>query len=191
MTKIQIILGSTRPNRNGKAVAEWVYEIARKRSDVEIELVDVATYDLPLLDEPMPPSMGQYSKDHTKAWSSKIAEADGYVFIVAEYNHGITGALKNAIDYLYSEWTNKSAGFVSYGSAGGVRAVEHMRGVLGEMQIADVRNSVQLSLITDFEHYSTFRPHARHEQEVEAMLDQVVSWAKALETVRFAAANLV
>src|SRR2546427_5170476 len=127
MLKIAIILGSTRPGRNGEAVAKWVHEIAGKRSDAEFELVDIRDYNLPLLDEPMPPIMGQYSKPHTKAWAAKIGSFDGYVFVAPEYNHGISGALKNAIDFLFAEWNNKAAGFVSYGGAGGARAVEHLR----------------------------------------------------------------
>jgi NADPH-dependent FMN reductase len=114
-----IIIGSTRPGRNGEAVAKWVYEIAKKRTDAEFELVDIKDFNLPLLDEPVPPSMGQYSKPHTKAWASKIGSFDGYVFVSPEYNHGIAGALKNAIDFLFAEWNNKAAGFVSYGGAGG------------------------------------------------------------------------
>lgn len=99
MTRVAIILGSTRPGRNGEAVAKWVYEIAQKRTDAEFELVDVAAFNLPLLDEPKPPSMGQYSKQHTKDWSAKIASFDAYVFVTPEYNHSTSGALKNAIDF--------------------------------------------------------------------------------------------
>jgi NAD(P)H-dependent FMN reductase len=188
MTKIQIILGSTRPGRNGEAVAAWVYENARKRTDIEAELVDVAAYNLPLLDEPYPPAMAQYTKDHTKAWAEKIAEADGFIFVSGEYNHGVPAALKNAIDYLYAEWNNKAAGFVSYGSAGGARAVEHLRGIMAELQIADVREQLMFSLLTDFENYSVFRPSERHEQQLNRVLDQVASWAAALRTVRLARA---
>ena len=119
MIKIAIIIGSTRPGRNGEAVAKWVYEIAQKRSDAEFELVDIKDFNLPLLDEPVPPSMGQYSKPHTKTWAAKIGSFDGYVFVTPEYNHGISGALKNAIDFLFAEWNNKAAGFVSYGGASG------------------------------------------------------------------------
>jgi NAD(P)H-dependent FMN reductase len=115
MLKIAIILGSTRPGRNGEAVNQWVYEIAMKRSDADFELVDIKDFNLPLLDEPIPPSMGQYTKEHTKIWSAKIDSFDAYVFVTAEYNHGIPGALKNSIDFLYREWNNKVAGFVSYG----------------------------------------------------------------------------
>src|SRR2546429_8437580 len=184
MLRIAIIIGSTRPGRNGEAVAKWVYKVAQKRSDAEFELVDIKDFDLPLLDEPMPPIMGQYSKPHTKAWAAKIDSFDAYVFVTPEYNHGTSGALKNAIDYLYKEWNNKAAGFVGYGSALGARAVEHLRLVMGELQVADVRAQVGLSLFTDFENFSVFKPAAQHEQSVNAMLDQVIAWGGALRTLR-------
>ncbi|HWP55482.1 MAG TPA: NAD(P)H-dependent oxidoreductase [Pyrinomonadaceae bacterium] len=165
-------------------MAKWVYEIAQKRSDAEFELVDIKDFNLPLLDEPIPPSMGQYSKPHTKAWAAKIAFFDGYVFVTPEYNHGISGALKNAIDFLFAEWNNKAAGFVSYGGAGGARAVEHLRMVLAEVQIATVRNQVLLSMFNDFENFSVFKPDSRHEKSVNAVFDQVIAWGGALKTLR-------
>lgn len=182
--KIGIILGSTRPGRNGEAVAKWVYGIAGQRHDAEFELVDIADYHLPHLDEPVPPSLHQYGKPHTHAWAKKIAAFDGFVFVTPEYNHSTSGALKNAIDFLYQEWNNKAAGFVSYGSAGGARAVEHLRLVMAELQIATVRAQVMLSLFTDFENFSRFQPDPRHAAEVNTMLDQLVAWSGALKTVR-------
>jgi NAD(P)H-dependent FMN reductase len=184
MLKIAVILGSTRPGRNGEAVAKWAYDIARKRTDAQFELIDLKEVNLPLLDEPVPPSMGQYSKPHTKAWAARIDSFDGFVFVTPEYNHGTSAALKNAIDFLYKEWNNKAAGFVSYGSAGGARAVEHLRLVMGELQVADVRAQVLLSLFSDFENFSVFKPHARHEASVNAMLEQVVAWSGALQALR-------
>jgi len=184
MTKIAIILGSTKPGRNGEAVAKWVNDIAQQREDAQFELVDVKDFDLPLYDEPYPAMMQQYTKEHTKKWSKKISEFDGYVFVTAEYNHAIPGALKNAIDYLNVEWKNKSAGFVSYGSAGGARAVEQLRLVAAELQMADVRAQVMLSLFTDFEDMSVFKLDPRHEAEVHTMLDQVIAWADALKPLR-------
>lgn len=184
MIKIAIIIGSTRPGRKAEAVAKWVHEIARKRSDTVFEIVDIKDYNLPLLDEPVPPSMGQYSQPHTKTWAAKIASFDAYVFVTPEYNHGTSGALKNAIDYLYQEWNNKAAGFVSYGSIGGARAVENLRLVMGELQVADVRAQVMLSLFTDFENFTTFKPAAMHEKSVNTMLDQVTAWGRALKTLR-------
>lgn len=184
MLKIAIIIGSTRPGRNAEAVAKRVYEIATKRTNAEFELVDIKDFNLPLLDEPVPPSMGQYSKPHTKAWAAKIGPFDGFVFVTPEYNHGISGALKNAIDFLFAEWNNKAAGFVSYGGAGGARAVEQLRLVLAEVQIATVRNQVLLSLFSDFENFSVFKPDARHEKSVNEMFDQVIAWSGALKTLR-------
>lgn len=182
--KIAVILGSTRPGRNGEAVARWVYEIAKKRIDAEFEFVDIKDFNLPLLDEPVPPSQGQYSKEHTKVWSAKIDSFDGYIFVTAEYNHGIPGALKNAIDYLYKEWNNKAAGFVGYGSAGGVRAVEQLRLVMAELQVADVRAQVAVSIITEFEDFRIFKPASYQEELVNNMLDQVISWGRALKFLR-------
>jgi NAD(P)H-dependent FMN reductase len=184
MIRVAIILGSTRPGRNGEAVAKWVHELAAKRGDAQYELVDLKDFDLPLLDEPVPPSLGQYSQPHTKRWAAKIASCDAFVFVTPEYNHSTSGALKNAIDFLYAEWNNKSAGFVSYGSALGTRAVEHLRGIMAELQIADVRAHVALSLFTDFESFSKFTPGAHHEPNVATMLDQVVAWGTALKTMR-------
>jgi len=139
MVKIGIIIGSTRPGRKAVVVAKWAYEIARKRKDAEFELVDIADFNLPLLDEPMPPVFGQYSHDHTRAWSAKIASFDGYVFVTPEYSHATSYALKNAIEFLHNEWINKAAGFIGYGGMSGARAVEDLRLIMGEVQVATVR----------------------------------------------------
>jgi NAD(P)H-dependent FMN reductase len=184
MINIGIIVGSTRPGRKALDVAKWVMECAGTRGDAAFELVDIQAFNLPLLDEPVPPSMGQYSQPHTKAWAAKIAEFDGFVFVTPEYNHGTSGALKNAIDFLYKEWNNKAAGFVGYGSAGGARAIESLRLVMGELMVADVRAQVMLSLFTDFEKFTTFNPAEHHERAVETMLDQVVHWSGALKPLR-------
>ena len=182
--KVGIILGSTRPGRNGEAVSQWMYETANKRSDADFELVDIRDFNLPLLDEPIPPSMGQYTKEHTKIWSEKIDSFDAYVFVTAEYNHGIPGALKNAIDFLFKEWNNKVAGFVSYGGAGGVRAVEQLRLVMAELKVATVRTQVQLSLHTDFENFTKFKPAPFQEKAANTMLDEVIAWGGALKVLR-------
>ena len=181
MINIAIVLGSTRPGRIGEAVAHWVLEIAKKRTDARFELVDVQEHDLPLLDEPGSPSQGVYTHEHTKVWSARIAAFDAFVFVTPEYNHSTCGALKNAIDFLNKEWANKVAGFVGYGSVGGVRAVEHLRQILAELQVATVRAQVGLSLFTDFKDFEKFTPAAMHEKEVHTMLDQVIAWGNALK----------
>jgi NAD(P)H-dependent FMN reductase len=184
MTRIGIILGSTRPNRNGEQVARWVYDIAARRTDAEFELVDLRDYPLPHLDEPLPPSMGQYQNEHTRQWADKIASFDGFVFVTPEYNHGTSGVLKNAIDYLYAEWNNKAAGFVSYGGVGGARAAEHLRLVAGELQMADVRQQVALSLLTEFENFAVFKPGDYNRAALDTLLDQVIAWSTALAPLR-------
>ena len=184
MPRIGIILGSTRPNRNGEQVAKWVLEIASRREDAEFELVDLRDYPLPHLDEPLPPSIGQYANDHTKQWAKKIASFDGFVIVTPEYNHSTSGVLKNAIDYLYAEWNNKAVGFVSYGGVGGARAAEHLRLVAGELQMADVRQQVALSMITEFENFSTFKPGTYNLNALHTLLDQVIAWSTALAPLR-------
>ena len=188
MIRIGIILGSTRPNRNGEQVARWVYDVASRRSDAEFEFVDLRDYPLPHLDEPLPPSMGQYQNEHTKQWAEKIASFDGFVMVTPEYNHSTSGVLKNAIDYLYAEWNNKAVGFVSYGSVGGARAVEHLRLVAGELQLADVRQQVALSLLTEFENFSVLKPGDYSLASLNTLLDQVIAWSTALAPLRQAAA---
>lgn len=184
MLKIGVIAGSTRPGRKAETVAQWVIEHAKKRGDAQYELVDIAKFNLPILDEGVPPSMGQYANAHTKKWAEAIAQYDGFVFVTPEYNHSISGALKNAIDFIYKEWNNKAAGIVGYGGQGAARAVEHLRGILGELQIADVRSAVHLSMITDFENWSVFKPTPALEAPLKALLDQLVSWSTALKTIR-------
>jgi len=182
--RIAIIIGSTRPNRNGEAVGKWVYELANIRDDAVFELIDLKDFHLPLLDEPLPPSMGQYSNSHTKKWAETISSFDAYVFVTPEYNHSVPAALKNAIDFLYKEWNNKSAGFVVYGGAGAIRAIENLRLSMAELQIADVRTQVSLSLITDFENFHVFKPAPYHERNLHKMLDEVVAWGVALKRLR-------
>jgi len=184
MLNVGIIIGSTRPGRKAEVVARWVYDIAAKRGDASFEVVDIADFDLPLLDEAVPPSMNQYSKPHTKAWAAKIATFDAFVFVTPEYNHSISGALKNAIDFLFREWNDKAAGFVGYGGVGGVRAVEQLRLVMGEIKIADVRAQVALSLFTDFENFTTFKPAPQQTAAVNAMLDDLIAWGEALRMMR-------
>jgi NAD(P)H-dependent FMN reductase len=189
MLKIAIILGSTRPGRNGETVAKWVLETARKRGDAAYELIDLADHPLPLLDEPMPPLMGQYTKPHTIQWSNVIQPFDGYVFVTPEYNRSVPGALKNAIDFLFREWNNKAAGLVGYGAGGGHHATTALRGILSELKMAHVRTELNLSLYTDFEDFSVFRPTSDHEETLNRMLDELSAWSSALRGVREASAQ--
>ncbi|MED4402267.1 NADPH-dependent FMN reductase [Metabacillus fastidiosus] len=175
---IGIILGSTREGRVSPQVGEWVKNIADKRGDANYEIVDIADYNLPFL------GTTDGTEPGIAAWNEKLAELDGFVFIVQEYNHSITGALKNALDFAREAWNNKAAGIVSYGSTGGARAAEHLRGIMGELMIADVRVHPTLSLFTDFENGTVFKPAELHLTNVNAMLDQVIAWSGALKTLR-------
>lgn len=175
---IGIILGSTREGRVSPQVGNWVKEIADKRGDANYEIVDITDFQLPFL------GTTDGTEPGIKAWSEKLNSLDGFVFIVQEYNHSITGALKNALDLARPEWANKAAGIVSYGSVGGARAAEHLRGILGELQIADVRTHPALSLFTDFENGAKFTPQPLHLDNMNGMLDQVIAWSGALKTLR-------
>lgn len=172
---IGIILGSTREGRVSPQVGEWVKSIADKRGDANYEIVDIKDFNLPFLGEADAPGIAE--------WNKKLASLDGFVFIVQEYNHSITGVLKNALDLAREAWNNKAAGIVSYGSTGGARAAEHLRGIMGELMIADVRTHPTLSLFHDFED-GEFKPQDLHLENVNLMLDQVNAWSGALKTLR-------
>lgn len=186
MTRIAIITGSARPGRFNPQVANWLTGFAQQRRDADFELVDIVDYNLPLLDEEVPPSMGQYAKDHTKRWATTIDSFDGYVFVSPEYNHGIPGALKNAIDFLFAEWHYKPAGFVSYGSAaGGSRAVEHLRGVMAELNIYDVREQVLIpNYFASLDDNGNYDFAEVDESSATAMLDKVVFWGERMKPAR-------
>ncbi|UGQ11376.1 NAD(P)H-dependent oxidoreductase [Yinghuangia sp. ASG 101] len=185
MTKIGIILGSTRPGRVGAQVAAWAAETAAKHGHTDVELVDLAEQALPVFDEPRSPLTGSYAYAHTRAWSARIAAFDAYVFVTPEYNRSMPSVLKNAIDYLYREWNDKAAGIVSYGSAaGGARAAEQLRLVAGALHMPVVRTEVNLSLATDFEAFTTFTPAERQAATLQQLLTEVVAWSDALAPLR-------
>ena len=190
MTKIGIIVGSTRPGRRGRAVAEWVASVAvEQHPEADFEIVDLADFDLPILDEEHPALFGRYGEEHTRRWAETIARYDGFVFVTPEYNHSIPGALKNALDYLYAEWNNKAAGFVGYGLHGGTRAVEHLRLILAELKVATVRTQVALTLHHDFSIPAptapgVLTPGPHQSPTLTGLLDEVIAWSRALEPIR-------
>ncbi|MGI5151843.1 NADPH-dependent FMN reductase [Plantactinospora sp. CA-294935] len=200
MIQIAIILGSTRPGRRAEAVARWVTEVAGRHPAVKagqasIELVDLADYGLPLLDEPLPAASGSYQNPHTKRWAATIDRFDGFVFVTSEYNGSMPAALKNAIDYLYAEWNHKAAGFVSHGVNGGIRAVAQLRQIMGDIKIADVNPQVALLTYTDFDltgfdatdittYAGVCAPGEHHETALNTMLDEVLTRSHALRALR-------
>lgn len=182
--KIAVIIGSTRPGSVGSKVSEWYMDQAKTVEGIDLDVINLNEEKLPFLDEPMPPAMGQYTHEHTKKWSAKIASYDAYVWITAEYNHSIPAALKNAIDYLFNEWANKPVALVSYGSMGGVRAAEHLRQVAGELQMADIRLPI---MIRDpwamFDEKGEIKPELVF-GKVTDQLEQLKWWGDALKTAR-------
>lgn len=186
--RIGIIVGSTRPNRRGAVVAEWVRRGAATRG-LTVEVLDLAERALPMLDEPDPAIHGNYANPHTREWAETIAGFDAFVFVLPEYNHSFPASLKNAIDYLFAEWNDKAAGLVGYGVQAGVRGVEALRPVLTEVGMAHVRTQVCLNLMTDFRLSSptdvgTIDPAPYQEDTLGRMFDEVTAWAGALRSLR-------
>ena len=183
---LQIIVASTRPGRVGLPVAQWFARHATDHGGFEVEIVDLAEIDLPMFNEPAHPRLGQYAHAHTKRWSEVIARGDAFVFVTPEYNYGFNAALKNAIDYLYSEWQYKAAGFVSYGGiAGGTRAVQMLKQVLTTLSMVPVFSSVNIAfvgkLITD---EGGFEPTEALLASADAMLGELASWTPAVAAMR-------
>lgn len=184
MTRIGIILGSTRQGRRSETVANWVLEHVVERTDAEFELVDLRDFPLPFFDGAISPAHAPSSDERIIAWSAKIRELDGFIFVTPEYNHSTSGVLKNAIDSLYPEWNNKVAAFVGYGGVGGARAVEHLRLIAAEVEMATVRHQVALSMLTDFVNYTELAPAQHQTDNLGKALDQLIAWTNALAPLR-------
>jgi NAD(P)H-dependent FMN reductase len=177
--RIQVILGSTRNGRFGDRVADWFIQHATGRDDLTAELVDLRDWPLPFFDQPTPPMRGDYTDAAQRAWAAKVAEADGFVFVTPEYNHGYPAVLKNALDHLYAEWMHKPAGFVGYGGlGGGIRAVEQLRQVVIELAMVPVREQVVIPSV-----YRVFGSDAPLDpgldRSADALLSEVARWARA------------
>ncbi|WP_214411082.1 NADPH-dependent FMN reductase [Sphaerisporangium fuscum] len=197
MIRIALVVGSTRPGRRGTAAARWALDTAAASPAVaggraSIDILNVADFDLPLLDEPVPAAFGAYAQSHTRRWSQAVAAFDAFVFVTPEYNHSFPAALKNALDYLFAEWQHKVAGFVGYGTSGGIRAVEQLRQVMGELKVADVPTQVALSMFTDFTFTDptdptdpgTCTPAPHHAETLTRMLEEIIAWSAALVPLR-------
>jgi NAD(P)H-dependent FMN reductase len=181
--RIGVVVGSTRPGRRAEQVAAWAHRQAARRSDATFAVLDLVDFALPLLDEPVPAAMGEPARDHTRRWAAAVGACDGFVFVLPEYNRSLPAALKNAIDFVYSEWQDKAAGCVAYGVHGGIRAAEHLRQVLAEVGVAAVRTAVALTLAEDFADGRPV-PREHHERHLDRMLDELVRWSCALRLVR-------
>jgi NAD(P)H-dependent FMN reductase len=191
MPKLLIIIASTRPGRIGLPVAEWFTEHARGHGGFEIELVDLAVLNLPLLDEPAHPRLREYTQEHTKAWSAVVDSADAVVMVTAEYNYGYPAALKNAIDYLHHEWRHKPVGFVSYGGvAAGTRSVQQLKQVVTALSLMPASAAVSIPFVRQFlGEDGTITANEVMDQSATALLDELGQLSAALMPLRAAAAT--
>lgn len=192
--RIGIVIGTTRRGRFGDKPAAWIERLAAGRDDIEVEIVDLRDYALPLFDEPLPPIFASAVDSSAIKWCEKVASLDGYIFITAEYNHSISGALKNALDFPYAEFNKKPASFVGYGNVGGARAVQHLRQIAVELELAPLRNAVHIGL----DEYRAVTSDGRQLAEFDhlnaagaRLLDEIAWWSSALKTGRGAIQPIV
>jgi len=181
---IQVILGSIREGRRSGPVAQWAFERASGRDGVTAELIDLKTWNLPIFSLARFPSEGGYEDPLQQRWAETIARADGYLFVVSEYNHGYTAALKNAIDYLYAEWNKKPASFIAFGNAEGARAVEQLRLVCVELEMAPLPTAVHLRGVAKKVASGVFEPEDAETKRFDVMFDEWMWWAGALRAAR-------
>lgn len=175
--KIGIILSTTREGRVSKSVGNWLLEQSKNHSTSHFEIVDLRAYKLPFYGE-------EDVENHVLKWQEKLTELDGYIFVLAEYNHSIPGVLKNALDYVGKTMSNKAAAIVSYGAVGGARSTEHLRGVLGQTNTADIATHIAISLFYDFDEHKNFKPLPLHSKNLEAMFKTLDQWSSALKQIR-------
>lgn len=182
--KLGIIIGSIRDGRKGATVARWVADNAAGIEGADFEVIDLKSYDVPLLTSATVPAAADrdYDSPQVTAWSRAIDACDGFVFVTPEYNHGVPGAFKNAVDVLGPEWTGKTVGFVSYGADGGVRAVEQWRQILVNFQMIDVRSAVALSVFTEFGE-DGLQLQDRRSEEIKGLLEQLVELTRRVSRV--------
>jgi NAD(P)H-dependent FMN reductase len=183
MLNIAIIPGTSRPQALNPQIVNWVEQQLASTDDVRAEVVDFGSFDLPLLDEVIPAGAKMYANDHTKAWGAKLEEFDAFIFVTPEYNHSISGSLKNALDFVATEFNHKVAGIVNYGADKGVRAAEHLRHILANYKLAVVRDQASFSIFTDVAD-GTFAPTEVSAAPFASMVDDIVAWGEALKSVR-------
>jgi len=186
MYNLKIITASTRPGRKGPALANWIFDLAKKHTEFTVELLDLAEINLPFLDEPNHPSMQKYTKDHTKKWSATIAAADAFIFVTPEYNFGYPASLKNALDFLYNEWTYKPVAFVSYGGiAGGTRSMQALKQVITAMKMVPIVEAVNIPFFTKYiDEQNKFNADEIIQKSAEGMLKELGRWTETLQQMR-------
>jgi NAD(P)H-dependent FMN reductase len=186
--RIGIIVGSTRPGRNGVQVANWVQDVAKRHAGdrAAFELLDLKAFELPLLDEQIPAVVAPGQKPHTQRWAARAGACDAYIVVTPEYNGGAPASLRNAIDYLFHEWAHKVVAYVGYGVFGALTAVQELRAQAGRLQMADIGPQVVLSLREDFVDNTQFRPQVLHTAELHTLVDELLAWTAALAPLRAA-----
>lgn len=186
MPKLHVVITSTRPGRVGLPVGTWVADFAARHGAFDVELVDLAEFNLPLLDEPTHPRLQQYTKSHTKAWSAKVGEADAFVFVTPEYNFGSPASLVNALDYLYLEWNYKPVAFVSYGGvSGGLRSVQMTKEIVTTLKMVPLVEAVVIPFVQkQISDTGEFVASELQEKSAADMLSELVRWADALKPLR-------
>lgn len=185
--KIAIVISTTRATRFGEKPAQWVKQIASERDDMNVEILDLRDFPMPFFDEVASNAWVPSTNEVAQRWQRKVAEFDGYIFVTAEYNHGIPAVLKNALDYAYPEWNKKAAAFVGYGAVGGSRAVEQLRMVGAELQLATIRTGVYIQgadFMAAWKGGKDLKEIAHLQQGVRDLLDQLAWWTTALKSAR-------
>jgi NAD(P)H-dependent FMN reductase len=183
---LRIVIGSTRPGRVGLPVGSWIAERAREHGGFDVEVTDLAELDLPMFNEPAHPRLKQYVHQHTKDWSALVDGSDAFVFVIPEYNYGMTAPVKNAVDYLSQEWQNKPAGIVSYGGvSAGTRAAQMLKQVITGLKVMPVPEAVSIPMVREFlDEDGRLKPNEIMESAATAMLDELLRWAEALRPLR-------
>ncbi len=186
MHQLKIITSTTRPGRKGILVADWITELAKANGNFEVELLDLAAINLPFMDEPNHPRLQLYQHQHTKDWSAKIAPADAYIFVLAEYNYSIPAPIKNALDFLFNEWKHKPAAIVSYGGvSGGLRSTQMLKQVLTALSMMPIVESVTLPFFTKaISDENVFEPDETVLKSAQGMLASLVQWSETLRPMR-------
>jgi len=186
MSRLKIIIGSTRPGRKGPVIGEWINNIALEHPGFEVEILDLGDINLPMMDEPNHPRFKKYTQQHTKDWSAKIEEADAFIFVTSEYNHGFPAPLKNALDYLHSEWKYKTAAIVSYGGvSAGLRAAIGLKSVLTALGIMVIPEAVSIPFFTQFiNDDNELVPNEMMINSAKGMFKELALWTESLKTLR-------
>jgi NAD(P)H-dependent FMN reductase len=189
--KIGIVITTTREGRFGDRPAQWIFDIAKQRHDVQFELVDLRDYPIPMYDAPISPAYAPIDNDHSRAFAKKVGELDGFLFVTAEYNHSVSAVLKNALDHVHHEWKQKPAAFVGYGGTGGARAVEHLRLIAVELALVPTRAAVHIGMepyLGVWKDGKSFNDYEFLTTSAKATLDELAWYAKTLKAGREASA---